>query len=92
MYAQYGDAVAKPRMEWAMRQALASATGSRVDASKDRIQILNYGATEGVGVYARDFFAEERWNAKIYWRDQDRQWNAIVIVLPPEQLHSPASP
>lgn len=90
MYAQYGDAIAKPRMEWAMRQALASATGSRVGASKDRIEILNYGATEGVGVYARDFFAEERWNAKTYyWRDQDRQWNGKVIVLPPEQLPDP---
>lgn len=89
LYIEYGDAIAKPRMEWAMRRALADATGSRVGASKDRIQILNYGATEGIGVYARDFFADERWNAKTYWREQDRQWEAKVIVLPPEQLPDP---
>lgn len=86
MYAEYGDAVAKPRMEWALRRALASATGSRVGASKDRIHIENYGATEGVGLSARDFFADERWNARNYWREQDRQWEARVIVLPPQQL------
>lgn len=30
MYREYSDESAKPRMEWAMRRALASATGSRV--------------------------------------------------------------
>ena len=86
MYAQYGDAVAKPRMEWAMRSALANATGSRVGATTDRIEILDDGATAGLGLSARDFYESERWRAKTYWREQDRQWNAKVIVLPPEQL------
>jgi hypothetical protein len=91
MYAQHGDAVAKPRMEWAMRRALASATGSRVGATTDRIEILEYGATAGLGLSARDFYERERWRAETYWREQDRQWNAKVIVLPPEQLPDPPS-
>jgi hypothetical protein len=86
MYAQYGDAAAKPRMEWAMRKALASATGSRVGATTDRIEILEHGATAGLGLSARDFHERERWRAETYWREQDRQWNGRVIVLPPEQL------
>lgn len=92
MYAQYGDAVAKPRMEWAMRKALANATGSRVGATTDRIEILEYGATAGLGLSARDFYERERWRAESYWREQDRQWNAKVIVLPPEQLPDPPPP
>jgi hypothetical protein len=91
MYAQYGDSVAKPRMEWAMRSALANATGSRVGATTDRIEILERGATAGLGLSARDFYERERWRAKTYWREQDRQWNAKVIVLPPEQLPDPPS-
>jgi len=86
MYREYGDAAAKPRMEWALRRALASATGSRVGATTDRIEILEYGATEGVNLSARDFYATERWRADRYWRGQDRQWKAKVIVLPPEPV------
>lgn len=80
MYLEYGDPTAKPRMEWAMRRALASATGSRVGATTDRIVFA------GGEVSARDFYATERWRADTYWREQDRQWNARVIVLPPEPV------
>lgn len=90
IYAEYGDAVAKPRQEWAMRRALASATGSRVGSTKDRIQFL------GGDISARDYYAEERWDEGAYWRGQDRQWKAQVIVLPLEQLpelpEAPKSP
>lgn len=86
MYREYGDEAAKPQMEWAMRRALASATGSRVGATTDRIVFWEYGATEGVNLSARDFYATERWKAERYWREQDRQWNARVIVLPPESV------
>ena len=86
MYMQFGDEAAKPRMEWAMRRALASATGSRVGATTDRIQFWEYGATEGVNLSPRDFYATERWKAETYWREQDRQWKAKVIVLPPEPV------
>lgn len=86
LYAQYGDAAAKPRMEWAMRRALASATGSRLGFSIDRVEFMNHGAIANLGLSARDYYAEQRWDTKTYWREQDRQWRAKVIVLPPEQL------
>lgn len=93
IYAEYGDAVAKPRQAKAMRRALASATGSRLGFAKDRLQFL-----EGYGeeISPRDFYAEKRWDERTYWREQDRQWKAQVIVLPLEQLperpEAPKSP
>lgn len=80
MYEIYGDEVAKLRQQWAMRRALASATGSRVGATTDRVEFL------GGEIRARDFYAPERMDEDIYWREQDRQWKARVIVSPPEQL------
>ena len=87
MYAEYGDAAAKPRMEWELRKALANATGSRVGAQKDRVRFLNLGAIADLDVSG--FYERERWNATAYWREQDRQWDAKVIVLPLEQLPDP---
>jgi len=97
MYAHYGDALAKPRMEWAMRRALANATGSRLGFEKDRIRFMAghrfpVSATEGLGVSERDYFADERWKPGSYWREQDREWEARVIVLPPEPLPDSPSP
>lgn len=94
MYAQYGDEVAKPRMEWAMRRALATATGSRLGFEKDRIRFLTgqrspLSATDGLGLSGRGYYADERWKPDVYWREQDRQWEARVIVRPLEQLPDP---
>ena len=94
MYAQYGDAIAKSRMERAMRKALASATGSRVGFEKDRVLFLTNSHSKGMpmsaiddsGLSGRAFYDRERWEPQTYWREQDRQWNAKVLVMPPEQL------
>jgi hypothetical protein len=85
-YREYGDAAAKPRMEWAMRRAFAAITGSRVGATTDRVKFAPGGAVEGLGLAPQDFFADRRWSADRYWRGQDRQWEAKVIVLPPEPV------
>jgi TPR repeat protein len=82
-YARFGDEVAKPRLEWEMRKALASATGSRLGFAKDRIAFVRL---DGVDISGRDFYAPERWRAQDYWRTQDAPWNGRVIVLPLEQL------
>ena len=89
LYSKYGDAVARPRMEWELRKALARATGSRVGFEKDRILFSQHGVTGDAGLSAREFYAEKRWNPKAYWREQDRQWNRRVIVSPPQQLPDP---
>jgi hypothetical protein len=80
VYGEYGDAVAQPRQAWAMRRAFAAFTGSRVGATTDRLRF------EDGDVSSHDFFVDERWNQDAYWRDQDRQWNARVIVSPPQPV------
>ncbi|GAA4857360.1 hypothetical protein [Luteimonas vadosa] len=79
LYAEYADAVARPRQAWAMRRAFAAATGSRVGATSDRLRF------EQGDVSAEYFFVDKRWNDE-YWREQDRQWKARVIVAPPQPL------
>lgn len=84
LYADYGDEVAQPRMEWALRQARAAITGSRLGATLDRVQ-FEYGRGD---VAPRDFFAGERWQPDRYWRAEDRQWDGKVIVLPVEKVEA----
>lgn len=84
-YADYGDAVAQPRMEWALRQARADITGSRVGASMDRVKFMRSRGD----VAPRDFFAGGRWQSSHYWQAEDRQWDGKVIVLPAEKVDEP---
>ncbi len=95
MYASYGDAAAKPRMEQAMRRALASVTGSRLGATTDRVLVMtrnDFGKTTGAEISARDLYRPSRWNAKTYWQEQNRQWDAKVIVLLPEPVDPQPAP
>ncbi|MCF7222909.1 hypothetical protein [Marilutibacter chinensis] len=82
LYAVYGDEVAQPRMEWALRQARADVTGSRLGATLDRVK---FGRSRG-DVAPRDFFASERWQPERYWQAEGRQWDGRVIVLPVEKV------
>lgn len=82
LYADYGDEAAQPRMEWALRQARARISGSRLGASADRVK---FGRSRG-DVAPRDFFAGERWQAERYWQAENRQWDGRVIVLPAEKV------
>lgn len=95
MYALYGDAAAKPRMEQAMRRALASVTGSRVGATLDSVRVMvldDKGKKTGADISERALYAPQRWNAKAYWQEQNRQWDAKVIVLPPEPADAQPAP
>ncbi|MBB1062027.1 SEL1-like repeat protein [Marilutibacter spongiae] len=92
MYARYGDDVARPRTDWAIRRALADATGSRVGATADRIEIV--APTQGhARMSARtdtprgsEYYAAHRWSTERYWQAEDRKWNGRVIVLPLETV------
>ncbi len=90
MYARYGDDVARPRTDWAIRRALADATGSHVGATLDRIEFVDTGSRSGVLPRARDYYAAHRWSTERYWQAEDRKWNGRVIVLPLETVDAPA--
>lgn len=88
--AEYGDAVAKPRMERAMEKALVEVTGSRIGASRDWVQ---FGSVNGRPVpTAEEYLAEYRWKPETYWRAEELRWNAKVVVGDSEKVESEPEP
>lgn len=74
VYAEYGDDVAKPRMELVLKRALNRITGSRTGSKglAGNLKILIPGAG---GVWTRldaeDFYRDEYWRPTEYWTWKD---------------------
>lgn len=76
--AEYGDAVAKPRMERELVLARTSRTGSRLGSSINQVQV---GSASGRRVAHQDsYYAEHRWDAETYWAGEDRVWKGKVVI------------
>ena len=75
LYAEYGDAVAQPRLEAKLRQARKKSAGSRTGyVSNLKISVSTPGGdyvVDGSSYYNPDY-----WDPKKYWAWQARQWNA----------------
>jgi len=94
--AEYGDAVAKPRMALALRQGLAQQTGNGLGYDKSgAISSLTVDQFEGharpphcqeetVGgatqIGCGDIYADWQWNPKTYFQVRDAAWNGKVTV------------
>ncbi|HEV8693462.1 MAG TPA: hypothetical protein VGQ93_04630 [Lysobacter sp.] len=90
LYTQYGDAVAKPRLERRLFQGLTRATGSHtgfigrlgVGVKDDRQGVASPGMPSfersmsmlASASGAGDYYADEKWKPAIYWTFQDRIW------------------
>jgi hypothetical protein len=86
LYARFGDAVARPRMEWELRKARGRITGSRLGFEKDRVLF----AQNRSDVSPDDVFARERWAPADYWKAEERAWTGRVLVLPAERVDASA--
>ena len=78
LYAEYGDDVAKPRLERIMTRERRKITGSRLGfVGKLRI-IPNTGpmAGSGMSLDAEQYYADKYWKPKAYWALQDEIWEA----------------
>lgn len=86
--AEYGDDVAKPRLEEVLQRARRSITGGRLGAVGN-VRVIPFtgpgrhrysgelnlaGATSSISGHA--YYADEFWKAEQYWEMQDRAWNA----------------
>lgn len=91
LYAEFGDDVARPRTDWALRRARSAFTGSRVGYTTDRVTFMA-GLVDRFDVDPRDFFADERWDRDAYRQAEDREWRGRVLVLPPERAEDAAAP
>ena len=83
LYARYGDAVAKPRLEQKLRLGSRQSTGSRV-GMRGALKVYTFGPS-GLE-WQPDYYAERHWKPEAYWAEQDRIWNnpvrGQVIVEP----------
>ncbi len=91
--AAFGDAVAVPRLEQAMRRELQRGTGSMLDSSGQSLMVLSYEGGSPKGVDPQRFYAAQYWRPAEYRQLQDRLWKAPlqkrVDVGPLEDVSAP---
>ena len=70
IYAEYGDAVAKPRMEKILKRALRKITGSRV-GFVGGLTIIIPGPGGGTSINGSTYYNKRFWEPKQYWHWQE---------------------
>jgi len=94
--AEYGDDVAKPRLERVLRRATGRITGSRVGFVGNLTIIPNTGplVDSGMTLSGNEYYDPKYWQPEKYWQLQDAMWKAPlkgrVRVGEPENV--PAKP
>jgi len=93
IYAEYGDAVAKPRLETMMRRGLREVTGSHTGfVGTMQIQIPSYSGSPTY-IDANQYYDPHFWKGNAYWAWADRAWKtphgtvnigALKTVLDPK--------
>lgn len=78
LYAEYGDDVAKPRLEKVLRRERRNVTGSRLGFVGNLTIIPQTGPLAGTGMTlsGERYYAKEYWEPERYWRLQDEIWKA----------------
>lgn len=91
LYAEFGDAVAKPRLDDLLRAGTRDAAGSRVGGTTAFVDVYtNVGRGSGrevfAGVQRPDYYDPRFWRPRDYWQSVDLAWSTpprdIVEVLP----------
>jgi uncharacterized protein len=90
LYEQYGDEVAKPRLERLLTRARRNVTGSRV-GNVGALKILVPGPGGAAhSISGDDFYDDRFWDPAQYWAWQDRTWKepptGRVDILPMERV------
>ncbi len=77
IYAEYGDDVAKPRIEAVLRRARSKSTGSRLGAV-DAVGALRIWISDGAGgmleVDSSQYYASKYWKPEEYFTWQEKTW------------------
>lgn len=100
VWAEYGDEVAKPRLERRMATARRNVTGSRVGfVGNLAIEIPTPGGSRRID--ASTIYTERYWNPRQYWAWQDEDWKRMgsgtvdvgpVTSTEPKESESPPRP
>lgn len=73
LYAEYGDEVAKPRLEAVLRRERRNVTGSRTGATGN-LQIIVPTPGGSRSIDSAHYYADKFWEPALYWRWQDNDW------------------
>jgi TPR repeat protein len=73
IYAEFGDDVAKPRLESRIRKGARQATGSRT-GFKGALTIMVPGAGGWITMDANEYYKDEYWKPDLYFKWQDQLW------------------
>ena len=73
IYAEFGDDVAKPRLEKRINQGRRQTTGSRT-GFKGALTIMVPGAGGWITMDANEYYKEEFWQPELYFKWQDQLW------------------
>lgn len=78
LMAEYGDGVAKPRLEKVLRREMRRVTGSRVGFVGNLTIIPQTGPMAGTGMTLSgdEYYAPKYWQPEKYWQLQDAIWKA----------------
>jgi len=73
VYAEYGDAAAKPRLERILRKERLQVTGSRTGhiGTLDTY-LMEPSQASGSRVMAQQYYQDKYWKPEEYWKSQDR--------------------
>jgi len=95
LYERYGDAVAKARMTWELRQGQMQFTGSITgfDFGISTLPMRDCGPALRIGgrtvpqagCLGPSFWAKENWQPELYFAARDQEWKASVSVGPVEE-------
>jgi hypothetical protein len=76
LYEEYGDDVAKPRLEQELRRGQRNITGSRVGfVGALEIRMAGPGG-QPLSISGDQYYADKYWRAERYWEWTDEIWSA----------------
>ena len=94
VYAEFGDAVAQPRLERLLRSERKRVTGSRT-GFVGNVQIVIPSPSGDVTIDASHYYQDQFWKPAEYWRWQDRDWKDLpqgTVDIGPLQPATPPPP
>lgn len=95
LYAEYGDDVARPRLEAEMRRTLREGTGSRLGKPVGAVTISMQTPAGPITVDGSQFYHPDYWEPERYRAWQDRDWigppKGVVEIGPLQSGSTPPS-
>jgi TPR repeat protein len=95
VFAEFADAVAKPRLESKLRRGRHGATGSRAGGVGNSVTILIPGPGGVKAVDATQYYADKFWEPEQYWAWQNDDWKVLPegrVEIGPLESGSEAAP